>query len=416
MRFTLLFLLQLSISISFGQSPFSSFDSSTRSVNSIDPNDTNYVDLEFLKPILQDKRVILLGEQEHGDGASFSAKIRLIKFLNKEMGFNVVAFETGFYKALTSWDLYTTDKIDFEQMIKGTLQNKQWIMPLEMQPLFEEIRKGDLTVSGIDLCYDLSSIDQQRYMDAIDSIELILSIKPNPKFNSAALNLFQYGINSKPSDDEKGSFIEHLDSLTAALSNFSDNYELQFWRQELKGLKALGIGWWQKDAHTRKNWWSSQNYRDAQMAENIEWLLTNKFKGEKVIVWVANYHASRNVSTQVKKDKYFQNDNAISMGESLFHKLGNKMYAIGICSYSGERTIVEHGFETNIVGPKSKNSFEHYLHNKNYEYAFVDFSSNRQKEYFGLAGLFHYELSGNWVNVFDGLIFINKMTPLTIDK
>ena len=55
-------------------------------IRSIDPKDEDYSDLQFLKKIVErdSVRVIMLGEQTHGDGSTFLAKSRLIKFLHKE--------------------------------------------------------------------------------------------------------------------------------------------------------------------------------------------------------------------------------------------------------------------------------------------------------------------------------------------
>ena len=55
-------------------------------------------DLGPLKEILADARIVQLGEPTHGDGAAFEAKARLARFLHEEMGFEVLAFESGLYE------------------------------------------------------------------------------------------------------------------------------------------------------------------------------------------------------------------------------------------------------------------------------------------------------------------------------
>jgi erythromycin esterase len=72
-------------------------------LESIDPGHVDFSDLEGLKPILPGVQVVMLGEPSHGDGTTFSAKIRLIKFLHQEMGFDVLAFESGFYDCRNAW-------------------------------------------------------------------------------------------------------------------------------------------------------------------------------------------------------------------------------------------------------------------------------------------------------------------------
>jgi len=70
--------------------------SATR-IRSLDPSDGDFSDLEPLRAALKGARVVMLGEQSHGDGTTFLAKTRLIRFLHEQMGFNVLAFESGLY-------------------------------------------------------------------------------------------------------------------------------------------------------------------------------------------------------------------------------------------------------------------------------------------------------------------------------
>ena len=39
----------------------------------------------------------MLGEHPYDDGTTFVAKTRLVRFLHEQMGFNVLAFESGLY-------------------------------------------------------------------------------------------------------------------------------------------------------------------------------------------------------------------------------------------------------------------------------------------------------------------------------
>ena len=66
-------------------------------LNSIDPNDTDFSDLAPIGKAIGRSRVVLLGEQSHGDGATIAAKIRLVKYLHEKCGFDVLAWESGIY-------------------------------------------------------------------------------------------------------------------------------------------------------------------------------------------------------------------------------------------------------------------------------------------------------------------------------
>ena len=56
-------------------------------IRSIDPSRSadDFSDLEPIRRAIGDSRVVLLGEQSHGDGATFLAKARLVKFLHQRM-------------------------------------------------------------------------------------------------------------------------------------------------------------------------------------------------------------------------------------------------------------------------------------------------------------------------------------------
>ncbi len=51
--------------------------------------------LQFFKAVLKDRRLVQLGESGHGVAEFNHAKVRLIKFLHQQMGFDVIAFESG---------------------------------------------------------------------------------------------------------------------------------------------------------------------------------------------------------------------------------------------------------------------------------------------------------------------------------
>jgi len=66
----------------------------------------NFSDLQCLKYYLMNKDLVALGESCHGTKQYSQIKVRLIKFLHEEMGFDVIAFESGLYECF-----YTNENI-----------------------------------------------------------------------------------------------------------------------------------------------------------------------------------------------------------------------------------------------------------------------------------------------------------------
>ena len=58
----------------------------------------SFEDLQFFKTVLRDRRIVQLGESGHGVAEFNHAKVRLIKFLHQQMGFDVIAFESGIFE------------------------------------------------------------------------------------------------------------------------------------------------------------------------------------------------------------------------------------------------------------------------------------------------------------------------------
>lgn len=82
--------------LSCGRSPLSkSLDGEIIEIKTLKSGpDDQFEDLLFLKEILKDKQIVLLGEPYHIDeDATNSAHARLIRFLHKELGFNTIASE-----------------------------------------------------------------------------------------------------------------------------------------------------------------------------------------------------------------------------------------------------------------------------------------------------------------------------------
>ena len=90
-------------------------------VSSIEPDSTDFTDLEFIGKSIGNSKIVMLGEQDHGDAPTFLAKTRLIKYLHEKMGFNVLAFESDFFGLNFGFDRLDKSKSNIDSFLQKNI-------------------------------------------------------------------------------------------------------------------------------------------------------------------------------------------------------------------------------------------------------------------------------------------------------
>ena len=102
---------------------------------------TDFSDLRFLAPMLAGKRIVQLGESGHGVAEFDLAKVRFIKYLHEELGYDVIAFESSVFECDRAQRAVAT--LSAEQMM-GACIFGVW-HAAETRPLFEYIKQTQST-------------------------------------------------------------------------------------------------------------------------------------------------------------------------------------------------------------------------------------------------------------------------------
>ncbi len=360
-------------------------------IQTINPHSNDYKDLAFFKSLLDNVQIVLLGEQNHGDGSTFLAKTRLIKFLHQELNFNVLAFESGFYECNQAFANYS-----FPDNIFNVQKNiySIWRDSKQMIPLFNYLAHNkNIILTGFD-CRHKGEYAKKNlinelthYLSNIDK-KLVHLIDVN-NFIKLLNDLLIYEYKHHFHENDKIFFLKFIDNLSSIRNNGSD-----FWIQELKNIKAFAQNSWAR---------LDVDIRDGQMADNFLWLLNNKFPTQKIIVWAHNYHIMRNM----KYVRYVDNDDdKRGMGVILDENINGKIYSIGFTSYEGYYSQLK--FKKRCPIPRSlSNSFSTFLGKKEFNYAF--FETKNMKEYITMNGIFHRSDNAKWNTVYDGMFFIKEM-------
>jgi len=366
-------------------------------IKSINPSNTNFKDLYPLKKAIGDARVVMLCEQEHADAPCFLAKTRIIKFLHEELDFDVLAFESDFFGL--NKGLGTRDEVNTKDM----LDNIYWIWSscIQTSELFNYIndqvgQRDPLIITGFD-CRHALAYSKDHFVSKFDSLLKSSNIpfysSSYPRFKTILIDVIDKEYKSKFSQKEQEFFKKCLDTIQYQLMQVTNEDNI-FWHQEIKSLKA----------HAENAWaglGGKNNIRDRQMADNLLWLVQQKYPNKKIIVWAHNFHIAKNINQRQHTVK----PPFVVMGMEVYKELKEDVYIIGFNSYSGKSAKGMSNPKTYMVDKPRKECFENWIKAKGYEYAFIDLSeyqnkSNTSDNYFKMKGLTHYSEVGNWTNIF----------------
>ena len=392
-------------------------------ISTIEPDSTDYRDLERIGNAIGESRIVMLGEQDHGDAPAFLAKTRLIKYLHEKKGFNVVAFESDFFGLNYGWDNLSKNKNEIDSFLKKNIFSL-WTLCDGCQDLFYNTipnsyqTKNPISMTGFDNQMSLK-FSSKNLSQKIDSV-----LK---KLNLPITNKIDYNLNTLSLIDSMSKFsfiskdnsfydklLEQLNIIKSEISlRIEDN---SYWKILINNLLATTI---QMKYHFSVK---GSNARDIQMAGNLKWLSTYKFPNEKIIVWAHNYHISKfggNFS-----EKFLNAANTMGTEFTKDTSLNRKTYIIGFTSLEGTSgRLMDNPTKPYKIQKPTKNSIENWF-DETLNYGFVDFrkfnelNPNNSVEFNMKANLIGINRNhkAQWTHIYDGVFYIKKMYPCVLVK
>jgi erythromycin esterase len=394
-------------------------------IRTLSAADHDFSDLQPLKAAIGDARVVMLGEQSHGDGTAFLAKGRLVAFLHREMGFDVLAWESGMWDVAQTW-----------RQVQGGAP----LLPASRRSIFTIWTGSEQVLPTLD--YVASTLGTARPLElagfdnqftgtlARDSMHVLTeafarrigsAVPDDAEWPAARETLRELASNlhyaTKPTADAQARLLRLLAALRVdAMARGGGDRDALFWAQVLESVDAHARGVWAAPANTSTP--EANNARDTQMGRNLVWLANVWYPGRKIIVWAASSHIAREVGPLQTADgqrPYGGNGWTVHMGGEAYAVLGPQMYAIGFTA--GRGSFGRFGIAPTTIQQPQAGSLESYFMQTEMTNAFVDFRSapaggnwlhNTWMRPFGYG-----YMRGDWPRVLDGMVFTLSMTPST---
>lgn len=397
-------------------------------VPSVDPANRDWTDLEPLRSLIGDARVVLLGEASHGDGAAFLAKSRLIIFLHEEMDFDVLAFESGLFPVSKAWEELRAGRTARDAL--GTAIYPVWMGSEQVRPLFEYIEARASSPRPLELV----GTDAQLYGSAtadhlVSDLEKVLARGGSPLVATTEWptfrNLLQDAVTSvwwddKPSLTEKAAFDAIYDDVMTTIETGLPGvpaHETAFWRQVLRSTRVyveitIAVD---PDIGLQK---PQRIARDMQMGENLVWLAGTLHPQKKIIVWAHNYHIFRNVREVEGTGNPAAFEGLTTMGDVVRSAFGDHAFVLGFTAHGGEWGYWYPDYDPTPLTSPPAGSLEDLFHRAGIARGILDLRNTAGdgawlSDRTVARPLDYFDALARWPDVMDAVFFTDRMSRST---
>jgi erythromycin esterase len=386
-------------------------------------------DLRFLEPILAGKRLVQLGESGHGVKEFNQAKVRLIRYLHEEQGFNVLAFESGIFEcwaadreaaqsaALTTMNrcifgVWRTEEV--RQLFDYVRETRNTARPLRLAGFDVQISGNNAAAAATVLRDVVAKVDagyaaRVRTLDSL-FVEDYYRVGRQGLPRAAAADSFA-------ALEARGRLLARYDSLTAFLDAHQATLAAAYAADPTVPLIARQHAWSRgffiREMMTRDELVSFEA-RDEGMAGNVTFLLERLYPGEKVIVWAHNAHIAHDRARMAHAG--FPDPLPRSMGSWIAQRHRAELYTVGLLMYRGSAAFNNRAVYP-ITAPQP-NSIEALFYTLRKRWTFVDMRGAPRSA--GTEWMYGPYLAKEWgINwyrmvprdQFDGILFIDTVSP-----
>jgi erythromycin esterase-like protein len=334
------------------------------------------------------RRVAMLGEASHGDGATFAFKAALIRRLVNECGYNAVLFEASHYDFVELMRRLRAGETATPAMLSSSIGGI-WNRYAELTPLvdflFARARAGRLTLGGLD-----DQLGSAGAFYSNDEMPIQLTARLPEEARERCRGLLNRRINNgypRAVSDAAAMRAGLLACSTEMLATARNPEEAQFDRN-IARLADRDLS--EQPVFVRR--------RDDSMYENLRWYMARPGPRARVIVWAQNAHVARDARTSAAFPA------GGNLGFYVHRDYGRRAFALGFSAYGGAwRSVFSRDDEP--IAPAPPGTLE----------ALAMAGSAQDAVYRGSTWLarvghvpgrpfFYHYAPASWAQVFDGMV------------
>lgn len=335
---------------------------------------TDFADLRFLAPLLSGKRIVQLGESGHGVAEFDMAKVRLVKYLHEELGYDVMAFESSTYECeRAERRVATLSAIDLmRSCIFGVWHTSETL------PLFEYIKQTQSTAHPL----ILAGFDEQTSTASASGRPAFFRGLIAPIDTAYAAHVYAMDSVFLAKYRAPGSIGGERDRLVAFYDSLATFFRANRRAIETAHRDDANAAVIARQAAISMTVFTRQiaagvstevtEIRDRGMADNLDFLLNELYPGKKFIAWAHNFHIQRRGAASAGIADSARKPAPRSMGVWVAERHRSELYTIGLFMYRG--AAAQNDRSPYAIATMRTGGLESILHRAPARYSFVDFS------------------------------------------
>jgi erythromycin esterase len=391
---------------------------------------SGFEDLKSIGDMVQDARIVSLGEPTHGNREVFQLKHRLIEYLVTEKGYNLFALECPFGEAFDV-NQYLLEGIGTpEEALAGiyfwTWDTKEVVELLKWMRNYnaDSSNKKKIKFYGFDI--------QDPERGARVMLEYLAKVNPAlEKKVRTELGILEVAFSNPEISGRRQYIPEEYDSLSlqnirlvmdsfdSNKSKYVQNSSIDEWTFARQHARQVEL-WIEACINDGENY---NNVRDLGQAQNLKWIMDQETTDSKMIIWAHNSHVSN-----------FTIDGYEFMGSHMKNWYNEEIKIFGIFFNQGEFAARDVGNPSNgvnkfLVGPAPEKSVEIRIANSGNKLAALDLTKlpdngfihdwfNQEQPTRNSGGGYnendaeHYFVEYNLAEAFDALIYVDSTSAV----